>query len=454
MDQVKAAFISFGCYAYPRDYILARSREVFDAAVREGLNAQYYGPVIELADAQAVVNQLETAGFDYVIAHITTWTMTPIVMRVLRELRHRPLLVWGMGGRTEDGTLISPASPAGASALLFPLRQFGIKYKYVYDHPDSPPKISEALDFAAVVQAMKNINGSKIGVMGYCDMGLYALMLDGVALKRQLGMDVEDIFSHEIGVTAAAAPKSGVDQIVEEMRRDLRFDAEPTYEQLEKTARLTWALRKKVAENHYLGVTMKCVYGVSRYMDTTPCLTQALLAKDVPSICESDVAGLVTEVILHQLSGQSSTFLEHYEYYPDRILAGVCGFAPFDMTQGGCGVKCMCAGWGGFTGLYQTQPLKTGLLTVARLYSEKGALKMLLLTADSQSPGKWAELGWEAPMPEFPSLVLKPDCPMEFYIENVPAQHVNVVYGDYTRQIREFCRLTGIEVIQYKGAGA
>lgn len=448
MKTARAAFISFGFFAYPLEFTRDESRRIFDETCRRGLDMEYFGPVREYDEANQVVVALAEKNFDFLIVHVTTWTMTPVVITVLREFAHKPILVWGMGGRTVNGTLISPASPAGTSALLHPMRQLGINYKFIYDHPDSPPKIDEVLKFADVVATIKALRGRKIGVMGHCDMGLYALMIDGLAVKKHLGMDVEDIFSTEVSKMAEEAPRNEVDAVVAEMKQDLKFDAEPQYEQLEKTARLTHALRRKVQERGYVGVTMKCVYGVSRYMGFTPCLTQALLAKDITSICESDAAGLLTQVVLKQLTGQSATFMEHYEYYPDKVLVGVCGFVPFDMARDPK-VSCRCAGWGGFTGLYETPELRSGVITIARLFSENGRLKMLLLTADAAIPEKWAELGWQEPMPKFPSFLLKMECPMDFYVDHVPAQHINVVYGDWKAQMRDFCKFTGIDVVEW-----
>lgn len=450
MANVKAAFVTFGFFAYPIDFIKENSMRVFEETKKKGLDMKYFGPAIEVEDSKKVVEELKKESFDFIIAYTATWTMSPVVLTVLKEFKDVPVLVWGLGGKTVNGTMISPASAAGTSGFLYTLKQFGIKYKYVYDHPDSEPKYDEVLKFASIIKAIKTLNGARVGAMGYCDMGLYSLMLDGVAVKKQLGMDIEDIFSVEIEHNAKDAPKEEVDKIIEEMKEDLRFDSEPTYEQFEKIARLTYALRKKTKERNYLGVTMKCVYGVSRYMGVTPCLTQALLAKDITSICESDVPGLITNVILKELTGQSATFVENYEYYPDKVLVGVCGFAPFDMTCGSK-VKCMNAGWGGFTGMYVTEPLKQGKITIARLFSDNGTLKMLLMTADTELPEKWAELGWNEPMPEFPSMLLKLDCPMDFYIENQPAQHINIVYGDWQKELMEFCKFTGIEVVKYKG---
>ena len=448
-----AAFVSFGFSAYPQDFTKDRSKDIFEETKKRGLDAKYFGPVIDIDDSERILLELDDCKFDFIIAHITTWTMTPVVIRVLKEYSYKPILVWGMGGKTEGGVLVSPASPAGTSALLWPMRQFEIAYKFIYDYPDCEPNYDKVLEFANVVGAISVLNGSKVGAMGYCDMGLYALMLDGVALKKHLGMDVEDIFAAEVQNMMADAPKEEIDVVVDEMRNDLQFDKDPPYEDLEKTARLTYALRKKATERGYLGITMKCVYGVSRYFGFTPCLTQALLSKEMTSICESDAAGLITETVLKQISGQSSTFLEHYEYYPDKILTGVCGFVPFDMTC--CDkVKCMNAGWGGFTGIYETQDMKEGIVTIARIFSEKGKLKMMLLRADSKVPGKWAELGWNEPMPKFPSLFLYPECTVDEYVNTVPAQHVNVIYGDWIEQIEDFCRFTDIEIVRLKCAKA
>jgi L-fucose isomerase-like protein len=246
---------------------------------------------------------------------------------------------------------------------------------------------------------------------------------------------------------AEEATAEEVGAVAQEMRECLDFGEEPSFGQLEKTARLTCALRKKVRERNFAGVTMKCVYGVSRHMGFTPCLTQALLARETTSICESDVPGLITQVILQALTGQPATFLENYEYYADAVLAGVCGFVPFAMARDKK-VRCMCAGWGGFSGIYETPDMREGRVTIARLYSENGALKMLLMGAEGTLPKKWAELGWSEPMPKFPSLMLRPDCSVEAYAQGMVSQHINVVYGEHRERVKDFCRFTGIEVTE------
>ena len=46
------------------------------------------------------------------------------------------------------------------------------------------------------------------------------------------------------------------------------------------------------------------------------------------------------------------------------------------------------------------------------------------------------------------SLLIKPGCGMQRYIDAVPAQHINIVYGDQTHAVKEFCKFTGIDVVE------
>jgi len=36
---------------------------------------------------------------------------------------------------------------------------------------------------------------------------------------------------------------------------------------------------------------------------------------------------------------------------------------------------------------------------------------------------------------------------MQKYIENVPGQHIIMIYGDYVEKVKEVCRLLDIEVV-------
>ena len=43
--------------------------------------------------------------------------------------------------------------------------------------------------------------------------------------------------------------------------------------------------------------------------------------------------------------------------------------------------------------------------------------------------------------------MLELEVPMQQYIENVPGQHIIMVYGDYVQKVKDVCQLLGIEVV-------
>jgi len=98
MFGVKGAFISFGFFAYPNEFIKEKSKSIFEGTIKKGIDLKYFGPVIEIEDSKRVVEELKNGSFDFIIAHVTTWTMSPVVLTVLKEFKHVPILVWGMGG--------------------------------------------------------------------------------------------------------------------------------------------------------------------------------------------------------------------------------------------------------------------------------------------------------------------------------------------------------------------
>ena len=67
--------------------------------------------------------------------------------RILYEFRNEPIVLYSKGGFTEDDTLISPAAGAGSTALRYPMELWGIKYKYLFNAPDTPMDVEGIVKF-------------------------------------------------------------------------------------------------------------------------------------------------------------------------------------------------------------------------------------------------------------------------------------------------------------------
>ena len=72
---------------------------------------------------------------------------------------------------------------------------------------------------------------------------------------------------------------------------------------------------------------------------------------------------------------------------------------------------------------------------------------MHIVTGEAVEPRNWEEVGWEQPSPQLPSLEIILDTPIDDFAQKVMSQHYIVTYGDNTEVLKDFCKLTGIEII-------
>ncbi|SRR6266567_7095669 len=98
--------------------------------------------------------------------------------------------------------------------------------------------------------------------------------------------------------------------------------------------------------------------------------------------------------------------------------------------------------------LYSFDRLKTGDATLCRLARRDNRYALHLAVGDAVAPRAWEETGWTPPAPQFPGLEFVLHGDMEEFSQNVMGQHYILSYGDNAGVLREFCKLTGIEVIE------
>jgi len=448
MDRVKAGFVGFGCVSYPREIIERRSIRAKEELEKAGLELVYTPPVSTLEEADRAIGDLKEEDFDFLILCIASWIESPIVIRVTDEFRDKPILLWGLGGYTQNGSLVSPASQAGTSGLRWTLEAMGYKFKYIYDFPDSPMSIDKVLAFSKVTKTIKKLRHSKIGMMGYADMGLYVCMFDGMSLRAKIGPEVEVFDMLEIIQKMEKIAHKDIQILLEEKKKSWNINPDVREEALINAIRIYLAIKEKIKENSYSAISIKCVEGMKKYMNFPPCIILTMLSEEMPAICEDDALGAVTQLIIHYLTGQPAPYVEMYEFMKDRILVGICGFVPPGVTEGRVCVA-RYAGWGGLSeGAMNVSKMKTGPLMLIRLFSKGDVYRLHMVAGEGLSPRRWEELGWEAPAPFFPSLEIKLNIPVEDFAQKITSQHYFVIYGDYREEIKDLCKLLDIEVVE------
>ena len=446
-EKLRVGLAPFGFYGYPREVIAARGHEAAEAVRALGVEVIETEPLTGFDDVPGGLTRLANQDLHAVIACVIAWTETPVIVGLLRDHLHLPILLWGRGGYTENGRLVSPAAQAGTAAVRDTLVSLGARFLYLYDYPDAPMRLDRVADFCASAAAVRTLAHARLGMMGYADMGLYSLMFDGLDLRSKLGVEVESYDMLEIEQAMAHLPAERVEGTVGEWKRTWTFEQPVPAAMLERVARLTLALGDKIEARGYLAMSTKCVYGVTKHMGCTACMAQSMLGDRTHFVCENDVPGMITQTMLGLLSGQPTTFMEVYEYFPDRILTGVCGFVPTSFIEDGK-VRVRGHTWGGSSGgLVNTAQVRPGRVTLARLSPRGHPYRMHIVTGEAVAPRAWEELGWAPPAPAFPSMEILPDGGVEDFAGKALAQHYAVVYGDHTRRLKDLCHLLDIQVI-------
>jgi L-fucose isomerase-like protein len=446
----KAAFAGFGEVNTPRDIIIRKCDAAASNLISCGVSLQTVYPITDDPDGNDIknaVDRLKSCDFDVLVLCIAGWIPTHAVIKAAEEFRHLPMVLWGLCGWYEnDGRLITTADQAGTTALRQTLADMGYTFIYVYDIAGLPSNAPEVADYCTAAAAAKTLRRTKAGMMGYRDMNLYGTLYDGTSLKRATGVEIETFEMLETEQRCAKVTAGEKAGIIENHIKKWRFIKPAEQDTLDKAAGYYIALRDIVRERSYGAVSLKDVDGMKKLLNFPPAPVFMLLA-DIDGICvvpENDSLGCVTQLIIKALTGQCGCYLEFYEFFSDRVLAGVPDFVPGEVVDGD--ICVMPAAFGGLAqGILNISKIKEGELTMCRLVYTGGRYYMHMVKGKGIQPRRWEEAGWTQPAPQLPGLeILIGD--VGSFAQKAAAQHYFISYGDNTRLIRSLCSILGIEV--------
>jgi L-fucose isomerase len=450
MEPLTAGYVSLGTEFYVPDRLRAISEDAERQLCAGGLELVRTDPVFALGQEERAIRELRARPWDFLIVNVINWIDPRAASRILYEFRNEPIVLYSKGGFTEGDTLISPAAGAGSTALRFPMERWGIKFKYLFNGPDQPMDVQGILRFGRAARAMKLLRKTRVGIVGFNDMGLYTTGFNVTSLRGVTGVEVESIdmlqLQRRIDVLDPAQVKAEMERISAGWDYPL---GRPADEAIEKSIRLYLATLEICQEKNFSAISYKCVEGLPAHMGVVHSVPSALVATaGYPYVDEDDVGNLVAELMLKYLSGDTVTFLEHYEHHPDWILLGVDGFVPMQMLQGRPMVKPISTVL--LQGLVFCGRMKTGRMTCACL-SEDGAgdggsgYRMHIATGEGKEPPQWVEMG--VPLPSWPSVKFYPDSSVRSILDHVQSQHFAVVYGDYAAELVDLCNLLGVRAV-------
>lgn len=446
----KTAFVGFGEVNTPIDIIIDKCKKAEEGLKKECLDLISVYPITddyEEKDIKKAYSALEGKDFDCLVICIAGWIPTHAVVKITEKYRHLPMVLWGLCGWTEDGRIVTTADQAGTSALRKTFKDLGYKFKYVYDIIGKPSNTKKVADFCNAATAVKELRFARIGMAGYRDMNLYGTLYDGSSLKREIGVEIETFEMLEIKQRYDKVTAEEKAKVIDNVMSKWNFLKPAKREGMEMAAGYFLAVKQLIDERGYKAISLKDVDGMKKLLGFPPAPIFMLLAdcEGVSTIPENDCLGNVTQLIVKALTGQCGAYLEFYEFFEDSVLAGVPDYIPKEVTMGETTV--MPAAFGELSeGILNVSKVKTGTITMCRLFQDNGKYFMHLVVGEGKTPPKWEEAGWTQPAPQLPGLQVFMDN-VEKFAQNVMCQHYIISYGDNTAKITDLCNILGIEII-------
>jgi L-fucose isomerase-like protein len=448
---IKAGFVGFGEVNTPKDIVVRLCSEARRRLEKHGLKLVCTDPVSDDPaglDVERALVDLGAQDFDLLVVCLAGWIPSHAVISVIDRFRHKPMLLWGLTGWTEGGRLVTTAAQAGTTALRKTMADLGYRFKYVFDLMGAPPDEKEILLFARAAQAASRLRGARIGMMGYRDMNLYATLHDGVSLRARIGPEVEVFEMLEIEQYMQAVKPAVVSHLTTALKSRWKFESPASDETVAKAVRLYAAVHRKIMERGYQAVSLIDVDGVKKFLKFPPAAAFMLLhdEADICTIPENDAMGSVTQLMTRYVTGQVAAYMEIYEFSEKTVLFGVPDYVPREVVDGPVTVRPTAFGDLG-EGLLNTSRVKTGPVTLCRLFHTGDRYGLHLVTGEAQRPRPWEEAGWRPPAPQLPSLEVALNGSVREFADQVMGQHYILSYGENTGPLTDLCRLLGVDVV-------
>jgi len=448
---VKAAFVGFGEVNTPKDIIIKKCADAEKSLLNEGMDLISVYPVTddyEEKDIKSAVAQLKNKDFDVLVVCIAGWIPTHAVVKVTEHFRNKPMILWGLCGWVEGDRLVTTADQAGTTAIRKTFYDLGYDFTYIYDIVGLPSKTKKVYNYAVASAAAAKLRHARSGMAGYRDMNLYGTQVDGPSLKRVIGPEIETFEMLEIQQRYEKVTDEEIQKVIDNAMSKWNFLKPANSESLKKAAGYYLAVKAICDERGYDAISLKDVDGMKKLLGFPPAPIFMLLS-DEEGLCtipENDSLGNITQLMVKYLTGQCAFYLEFYEFFTDRVLAGVPDYVPAEVTVDG--VTVMPAAFGELSeGILNVSKVKPGEVTMCRLTYDDGIYYMHMVKGEAVTARKWEEAGWTQPAPQLPGLEIILD-DVERFAQNVMCQHYIISYGDNTELIENLCNILGIEIIR------
>lgn len=406
-------------------------------------------------DAEKVIKLFKEKDIQGLIIGMMTFGEEIPNLLIVEAFSSIPIQVFGTkeGPFTEDGNRKSD-SFCGTIATASGLARRNVKFDFsgIY-FPEEKEFISDVKRFSKVVNAINGFIGMKIGELGPRVAPFETCAINEVDLINRFRIKVVPYTLLQLKVDMDNTKEEDMKEIENEIKKF--YDCKLVDDNIiSKVSRLEYILKKYAAEEKLSGFGIKCWTEMQKYIGISPCLSMGRLTDSgIMCACEVDIHGAITMVVqnLLTLNRDIPHFIDwtiQNQEDENTFLAWHCGNAPISLRCKSCVPQInthSILGWQlGYDKSFGTVEfqLEEGLVTISRLVEINGKFKMLITTGEAFHDNRKLRGSWRW---------IKVKDLKKLYrtiIEEGFIHHASVISGDLRKELRTFCKFTGIDVIE------
>ena len=392
----------------------------------------------DAASADAMVERMKREGVDAVFIVNCNFGNEEAAADIAKAMG-KPVLLWAP---LDDEYYVDGMRPTDSQCGLFGVSRQMQRFHIPFSHlpccrVESDEFRDGFLSFVRVACMVKNFTGLRIGQIGLRPAPFYSVIWNEGELMEKFGLKIIPInfalIEQRMKATLDEKPAE-MKEIADGIRRNYQMD-DLTPKYVETMAAYTVTLKRLYTEFDLDAISAECWTATPVMFDGfAPCTVYSIL-NDMGYLvsCESDMHCLLTMILLKSatLGEGKPLFGEFTVRHPEDKNAELlwhCG--PFPLSQ-----KAE-SGVGSTARLVNQRSwfrAKDGVYTVARLDQESGRYKILpLVGKTTEGPATHGTYLWV----KFDDLQKIEDR----IIDGPYIHHFTEIAGDYSREIREFCK--------------
>jgi L-fucose isomerase-like protein len=276
------------------------------------------------------------------------------------------------------------------------------------------------------------LDGLRTGLVGDYPDGFDPCRYDKDAVRRLTGVTVDRIELADLFAAADQVDDASVAEARSRVSEALGPLDDLDQEALGRSLQLYGGLRRLAADREWSGVATRCWPECFTEFGAAACAPQAMLTDDgIPGMCEADVYGNLTSLILQEL-GEDAPFvadLVDVDVVDDTAVFWHCGLAPLNMADPDSDPTSTVHS-NRRKPLLHEFPLKPGRVTIARL-SQAGDTHKLVIGGGEML---------RAPLPFSGTAgTMRFDKPAAEVLATIMAEglehHYGLVYGEYEEEL-------------------